>query len=156
MEISEYIDLCLKDYIDGEIDFKEACENISLHKHIKLIKYDKFCAYFKLKTETFSSRIIINNDNLKAKHDPEYVLQKVSIASGISIEALKSELSLRPICEPRQAYFLINLEFKEESGLTLQEIADVVNRDHATVLHAKKVAHLNSIKRIIEKTYSLL
>jgi len=83
------------------------------------------------------------------KYSLEYILEKVSKATKISVEALKTKSHKRENTEARQAYFLLAMKLTSKS---LTEIGAIIPRDHATVLHAKKNAHLPKIKKIIKDT----
>lgn len=155
MEASEWIDLCLKDYVDNNYDFEHCCKTISKHPKLELKILNKTSAIFKLYTAGYGTNIVINN-NYQSKYDPEYILNKISLVAGIEVEKLKERSRKREITEPRFAYCLVNIKFKEESGLSLSKIGQLVNIGHCDVLHSLKVKHLEPIKRIYEKTLEIL
>ena len=81
--------------------------------------------------------------------DLELILSKVCKVSGLNIEALKTKSRKRELVEARQAFFIIAANLTNKS---LFKIGAMVNRDHATVIHAKDNAHIPEIKQIIAKT----
>lgn len=71
------------------------------------------------------------------ENDPIVVMifNLVKKHTGIDVEDLKTKSRKRPKVVARQ----LNMSFIERhTKYTLQAIADIFNRDHATVLHAKK------------------
>lgn len=68
------------------------------------------------------------------KTEDSFLLQ-VSKETGISIQALKSKSRKREIAEARM--FFTKLAF-ENTAFSLEYVGKIVNRDHATVLHARK------------------
>jgi len=78
-----------------------------------------------------------------------YIFKKVCYASGFKEEVLLKKTRKREIVEARQAYYLLAMQL---SSKTLSEIGELTGHDHASVLHAKKNAHISAIKSIIKKT----
>jgi len=156
MEIADWIDECIEKYINGIYNFYTACIEIGRHEKLNLINYTRKSAIFRIKSIKYRTNIIINNDKLTMKHDPEFVLDMVSFVSQISTDVLKMKSRKREITEARFAYCLLNLNFIEDSGLSVKEIGRLVNISHADVLHAKKVAHLKNVNEIYQKTLELL
>jgi hypothetical protein len=79
----------------------------------------------------------------------ESVLRKVAQVSDMSMGALKLKTRKREIVEARQAYMILARLTTDHS---LNDIGKLVNKNHATVIHAFKNAHLDTIKTIIHKT----
>ncbi len=88
-------------------------------------------------------------DNQQNKYSLEYILKEVSRVVDIPVEALKTPSRKRENTEARFAYFLLSMELTSKS---LTKIGAIIPRHYASVLHAKKNAHLPSIKKIIKNT----
>jgi len=80
----------------------------------------------------------------------------VSVVSGIPIPAFRTRSRKREIVEARHAYCILALEFKPFASYTLDDIAKVINRNHATVLHAKKNESIPEIQKIYNRAKILL
>lgn len=88
------------------------------------------------------------------------VLMAVCEVTGISEEVLKSKDTKRYICDARHAFFylaMLNRDYK----FSLDELGNYLNRDHATVLHSKRVTEDfmlvdKQFKRMILKISKLL
>ena len=73
------------------------------------------------------------------------ILQDVCHRTGISLLLIKSRLRKRNIADARCVYFL---RARKLTKSTLESIGELVNRDHATVLHG--IAEANKVKEIQE------
>jgi chromosomal replication initiator protein len=154
MEIAEWIDLNLKDFKDGLCTFIEACKMIATHDKLSAVTLKNNYAVFNIATSISKTNITVENPLDKSAFDAEEILKIVSEVSGIPVEAIKTKSKKREIVEARHAYFLISLYLKDK-GLTnsiLKDIGAIVNRDHVTVIHARKNEHLKSIQKIIYDT----
>ncbi len=94
--------------------------------------------------------------SLLFKHNPkpdyyklEEIFKKVSLASQLKEEALITRSRKREHVEARHAFFIIAIK---KTQCSTAEIGKFLNRDHATVLHAKKNAHIPAIQTIIKNT----
>jgi len=65
------------------------------------------------------------------------VLKAVSLVTGISIPFICSKTRRRPVATARQLYLAVAYKLLY-GNVTLKQIALLVNRDHATVIHASK------------------
>lgn len=89
---------------------------------------------------------------LSPQHVPAYrhandILEVVSIALNLEIDALKSAERLRPLAEARQIYAYITR--KEAIMLIPMTVAsEVINRDHATIIYgAREAENLNTTNK---------
>ena len=73
------------------------------------------------------------------------ILQDVCYRTGINLRLIKSKLRWREIVDARCVYYL---RAKELTRSSLSSIGELVNRDHATVLHG--IAEANKVKEIQE------
>ena len=83
-----------------------------------------------------------------SKYNLNFILKSVSDISGINIEIIKSKSRKRPITEARFAYCLLARKFTKKSTA---KIGALVNISHSDVIHSKKVAHVDSIKSLVER-----
>lgn len=70
---------------------------------------------------------------MKNKFKVEQVLNFVSEYYGISIKEITGKIRTQEIVRSRQMFLYLSYE---HTGATLELIADVVNKDHATVLYS--------------------
>lgn len=154
MEIADWIDLNLKDFKDDLCSFIDACKTIGTHEKLSAVILKNNYAVFNIVTSISKTNITVENPLDKNEYAAEDILQIVSEVTGITVEAMKTKCRKREIVEARQAYFLINIKLKDKGliSTSLEYVGDIVNRDHATVLHAKNNDHLESIQRIIYNT----
>lgn len=76
---------------------------------------------------------------LEAKHIVmNQVLSAVCEATGISEYKIKSNDRTRPVSDARHAFFYL-VTLSRDHSFTLSELGNFLNRDHATVLHSKRV-----------------
>ncbi len=99
--------------------------------------------YFKTEIEVITTRF--SPDELKRfQTEIDCILDNVSSKSGISLEVLKGEVSYngmfrkREVVQYRQFYFKYA---KEHTKRSLADIGELVNKDHATVLHGIKTVN---------------
>jgi hypothetical protein len=156
MEITEWIDECMKEFREDSCTFKDACKKIGTHEKLRTVIINRGWASFEVSTSINKTRISVSNDKLLQKHDPVFVLDHISNISGIPVDSIKMKSRKREITEARFAYCLVNLDFKEDSGLTLTDIGNLVNISHCDVLHSRKVAHIKGIKSIYNQALKSL
>jgi chromosomal replication initiator protein len=73
----------------------------------------------------------------------EEILSIVAEYFNVNVKELKSRKRGKKLCIPRHLYCLIA---KSETKLSLREIGELIQRDHATVIHAiKNVGNLVEI-----------
>lgn len=94
------------------------------------------------------ANLILKDENMKTIEDPkskaERIIKRVSKATGVTVEELKSKTRKRVILVPRQvAQYLIYCELKGK--MTLKEMGGLFGKDHATIIHSYK-----EVKRGIE------
>jgi chromosomal replication initiation ATPase DnaA len=65
----------------------------------------------------------------------DFLIDRVCKIYEISIDQLKDNNNVRKIAEGRHTVFFI---LKNTTTMTLQEIADVLNKDHSSVIYALK------------------
>jgi len=157
MDINTWININLKVYIDGNCTFTSACKFITNHPDLRLLRYSDQLATFKLKTVVFETELTIENPHSHLNINPEKILNRVASVCNIHPEALKTKDRSRQYAEARMAYFLIGLHYRDigVNSITLNNLGNLVNRDHCTVLYSKKLSHLPTIKNIIAKTQML-
>ncbi len=149
MEISDWIETNLKKVSELEYTRREAYEIIGQHPKLQLVYMLDKSAGFKIESSFGNIHISIGENMDVENYQLETILREVSFASGIPQYAMKTRSRKREIVEARQAYMIIAESLKVAS---LERIGEFVERDHTTVLHAKKQGHLESIKLIIRKT----
>ena len=151
--IQELIEKHINEYKQGKKTFRQAVTDIDKDStYYRMIYYSDQYAIFHDNNSKHSIKI----QNITIHHyiqvSLEEILSIVSKVTEIPLMALKGKTRKREVVEARQAYFLLSMILTENS---LSEIGNLVNRDHATVLHAKQNEHLKSIQNIIEKTQLL-
>lgn len=67
------------------------------------------------------------------------MIESVCEAENLDIRIFKSKHKAREYVDPRQIYLAIMFDKFRPMGVSLARIGKTVNRDHATVLHAKRV-----------------
>lgn len=151
MEISDYIDLCMADCNDGHATFIETMEIIGKHPKLHLVDSSQKEGVFEISSDI---KIIVSNKQYTQRYEPNNILKQVASVSGIQLEALKSPCRKREFVEARHAYFYINMELVKKSvtNYSLGFIGSLLNRNHSTVMHARKTAHLPSIQKIVKQT----
>jgi chromosomal replication initiation ATPase DnaA len=153
MELAEFMDDHIKNFLNGNCTFIESLFAIAEHPNLKIQTYSEKCGTFLIKSVSCSTLTIENPrwfDTLK----PENILKEVAKKLELSIFALQGKCRKRELTEGRQVYSLINMEIKDKkmTNYSLSDIGIPIKRHHTTVLHAKKVAHLPSIKQKIKLT----
>jgi chromosomal replication initiation ATPase DnaA len=82
----------------------------------------------------------------------EGILQTVSAETGIPVERIKSKVRKREVVEARQAFMIAS---KLITGKGSAKRAKIVNRDHATAIHADKNAHIQEINKTVQSVVNL-
>lgn len=152
MNITDWIDRQLDMYTRGLYgSFAKTCRYIATHKNIELVHATDQMATFEMSLGKFSSRMTIKN-TYKYKDDfiqPISILRKVAAASNVNIGTLKSKWRKREVVEARMAYMILA---KHLTSSTIEQIGELVNRDHCTVLYALKQEYITNIQSIINRT----
>jgi len=154
MNLLDHIDNCLGKYDSGEFgSFLEACRAIAKREDVKIISSSRQNATFEIRVRDYKSNIVIENTkDYSSFYKPSEILKNVSKTTGIPESTLISKNTKREIVEARQAYMILSVE-KTCSSYT--QIAALVDRDHSTVNHALKCAHIPSVRKIIDKVQSM-
>ncbi len=150
MEIELIIDKYLSECRNGNITFRQAMTEIDRESTNYRLSYfsEEYAIFTGFKTKRSFK---VQNVSVFEVEDSqlEEILKEVSKASDISIEAIKNPSRKREIVEARHAYCILAMQLTKKS---LKQIGDLINREHATVLHAKSNAHIPEIQQIIAKT----
>lgn len=157
ISVDEWIDINLKDFVDGNVTFIEAGQHMARHNRIEVVFLRNDLIKLKLKN-TCETIISISNPLDDVTYAPEDILNAVSQVSGFHIDTLKTRSRKRELSEARFAYFSINLELKDKqlSTVPLETVGALVDRSHSDVVHTRKVEHLTAIRKIVDDAKKIL
>jgi len=72
----------------------------------------------------------------KITYIPNRIIKSVKYVTGVDLKDIKSKSRIKHITEARH---LLNYCLRKYTYLTTKEVGKITNRDHASVLHSKKV-----------------
>ena len=95
---------------------------------------EKYKQELKLNVPTF---IVKSNYTISPFKHATDILDLISVTLGLDLEQLKSKKRDRHLVEARQIYCFLVMKYSSVE-ITLKLAGDIINKDHATVLHGVK------------------